>query len=192
MKRTKTLTLVECALLVAMATALGLFPIFEMPMGGSVTLFSMAPLVIASVRHGTKWGLLTGFTHGLIQMIIGFKNVLYCTTVLAMAGCILLDYILAFSAMGLAYAIAGRFKNLLAGVIAATAATGFLRFICSFLSGILIWYGYAPEDQPVWLYSLTYNGSYMLPEILLTAAAVAILAKTLGSRLFPGVNSASA
>jgi thiamine transporter len=184
-KQSRTGTLVECGLLVAMATILGFITIYKLPMGGAITLFSMAPLVVASLRHGTRWGLLTAAAHGLIQMIIGFENVLYCTTALAMIGCVLLDYILAFAAMGLAHAIAARFRHYLIGVGAATVITGLIRYACSFLSGILIWGGYAPEGTPVWVYSLTYNGSYMIPEIVITAIAVVVLAKTLGRRFLP-------
>lgn len=179
-----TRTLVECALMIAMATLLGYIPIFEMPMGGSVTLCSMAPLVVVSMRHGVKWGLFTGTVHGVLQMILGFKNVLYCTTALTMAGCILLDYILAFAAMGLSCVFAGRLKNRSAGVAAGAVATGLIRYLCSFLSGILIWGGYAPEDMPVWLYSLGYNGSYMIPEIIITAVA-AVLVMRLADKRFP-------
>ena len=53
----------------------------------------------------------------------------------------------------------------------------FGRFLCSFASGILIWGEYAPEGQPVWLYSLTYNGGYMLPELIITVAAAVLLAR---------------
>ena len=61
MRSTKTKTLVECALMIALATILGYIPIFELPQGGSITACSMMPLVVASFRHGPKWGLFTGF-----------------------------------------------------------------------------------------------------------------------------------
>lgn len=176
MKTNKTRILVECALMIAIATVLGYIPLFELPQGGSITLCSMVPLVIASMRHGARWGVLTGGVHGLIQMMLGIKNVTYCTTLWTMAGCILLDYILAFAVLGLTCMFAARFKNRSAGIAVGTVTTGLLRLFCSFLSGILIWGAYAPEGTPVWLYSLGYNSSYMIPEIVLTAvAAVAIM-----------------
>ena len=61
------------------------------------------------------------------------------------------------------------------GPVAGAVAVCLLRFLCHFLSGMIIWDVYAPEGQPIWLYSLTYNGSYMLVETVLTAAAVALL-----------------
>lgn len=183
---TKTRTLIECALMVALSTLLGYIPLFEMPMGGAITLCSMAPLAVASYRHGIKWGLGTAGVHGLLQMMLGFKNVLYATTLIAMIGCVLLDYIIAFGAMGLACVFAKPFANKSAGYAVGVVATGLLRLACSFLSGILIWGGYAPEDMPVWLYSLQYNASYMLPEILITAIATVAVMKVLDKR-FPKV-----
>ena len=71
MRTTKTKTLVECALMIALAFILGYIPIFELPQGGSITACSMMPLVVASFRHGPKWGLLTGFIFSLIQKEFG-------------------------------------------------------------------------------------------------------------------------
>ncbi|NLS84374.1 MAG: energy-coupled thiamine transporter ThiT, partial [Ruminococcaceae bacterium] len=69
---TKTRTLVECALMIAVGTVLANIKIFEMPFGGSVTLLSMLPFVMVSFRHGVKWGLATGFVNSLLQMLLGF------------------------------------------------------------------------------------------------------------------------
>ena len=181
---TRTKTLIECALMIALSTLLGYIPLFEMPMGGAITLCSMAPLAVVSYRHGVKWGLGTAFAHGLLQMMLGFKNVLYATTLLAMTGVVLLDYLVAFGAMGLACVFAKPFANKSAGYAVGVVATGLLRLFCSFLSGILIWGGYAPEGTPVWVYSLQYNSSYMLPEIVITAIAAVAVMKVLDKR-FP-------
>ena len=51
----KTRTLVECALMIALGTVLANIKIFEMPNGGSITLLSMLPFILVSYRHGTKW-----------------------------------------------------------------------------------------------------------------------------------------
>lgn len=59
----KTRTLVECALMIALGTVLANIKIFEMPNGGSITLLSMLPFILVSYRHGTKWGLFTGFVN---------------------------------------------------------------------------------------------------------------------------------
>ena len=180
---TKTRVMVECALMIALATILGYIPLFELPQGGSITLFSTLPIMVVGWRHGLKWGVFTGFVHGLIQMMLGFKNVLYCTTIGSMVLCILLDYILAFMALGLVALFAKPFQNHLAGVAVSSVCVGMLRYLCSFLSGILIWGGYAPEGTPVWIYSLTYNGSFMIPEMIITAIAAVVVARLVLPRL---------
>ena len=177
MNQSKTRTLVECGLMVALAMVLSFIPIFEMPMGGSITLCSMAPIVLVSFWHGWKWGLLAGGVNGVIQLLLGIKNVMICKTIWTAIGCILLDYLIAFAAMGLSSIPARGFKHYLVGVGTGTAAAGFVRYLCSFLSGVLIWGQYAPEDMPVWLYSLLYNGSYMIPEIILTVFVVVLIMK---------------
>jgi thiamine transporter len=182
MKKDKTRTLVECALMIAMATVLSYIPLFSMPWGGSITLCSMAPLVIVSFRHGVKWGVGTGFVHGFIQMMLELQNVMYAQTFLAMAGVVLIDYLLAFAGLGLACVFAKGVANRTAGYAAGTAVACALRLFCSFLSGILIWSAYAPEGTPVWIYSLIYNASYMIPETILTIIAVAAVMRILDKR----------
>ncbi len=174
MRSKSTRILVECAMMIALATALSFVKIIELPQGGSVTCVSMAPLALISFRHGVKWGMLAAFVHSLLQMLIQFYPP-PANTLIAFAGVILLDYVLAFTALGAAAFFGRPFKSRIAAAAVGSAAGGFIRFICSFLSGILIWGSYAPEGTPVWLYSLTYNGSYMLPEIALTALASALL-----------------
>ena len=70
-KTSKTRILVECALMIALAVVLDILPLPKWPNGGSVSV-SMVPIVFLSYRHGTKWGLLTGFTYCIVQMITGF------------------------------------------------------------------------------------------------------------------------
>jgi thiamine transporter len=168
--------------MIAMATVLSYIPLFQMPQGGSITLCSMTPLVLVSLRHGVRWGVLTGTVFGILQTFLGIQNVLYCTTIWTMIGCVLLDYIIAYAVMGATCLVAGGFKHRAVGVAVGTAATGLLRYGCSFLSGILIWGAYAPEDMPVWIYSLTYNGSYMLPEIAVTVISAVIIVRILEKR----------
>lgn len=177
-KNSKTIIMVEGAMLIALATALSYLKLFDMPFGGSITL-EMIPLVIMGLRRGPKWGLFTGFVHGLLQMIIGFSNVLYCATLLSQIGCILLDYLLAFSALGLAALFATPFKNnKKVGYIVGSIIVCALRFVCSFLSGWLLWGSYAPEGMKPAVYSLVYNGAYMLPDTIIVAIAIGILAYT--------------
>ena len=152
----KTRTLVECALMIALGTVLANIKIFEMPNGGSITLLSMLPFI-------------------LLQMLLGFYAP-PAPGLLPLVGMILLDYVLAFTLLGLAGAIAKPFKNRLVGVAVGTAAVCGIRFLCSFLSGVLIW-GNLSDGLPAWTYSLTYNGSYMLPETILTTVAAVLIYK---------------
>lgn len=177
-KNSKTVIMVEGAMLIALATALSYLKLFEMPFGGSITL-EMIPLVIMGLRRGPKWGCLTGFVHGLLQMIIGFSNVLYCATLLSQIGCILLDYLLAFTVLGLAAIAAKPFsKNKKVGYIVGSVIVCALRFVCSFLSGWILWGSYAPEGMNPAYYSLVYNGAYMLPDTIIVAIVIGILAFT--------------
>jgi len=174
MKTNTTRNLVECAMMIALATVLSFVKLFRMPQGGSVTAASMVPLVLISYRHGVKWGLATGFVHSLLQMALGFYPP-PAGTFPAYIGVILFDYVLAFTVLGAAAFFGKGIKNRAASGAVGAAVAVFLRFICSFLSGILIWESNAPENVPVWYYSLTYNGGYMLPELVITAAVTAAL-----------------
>ncbi len=166
--------MVECALLVAVAVAIDLIPFPKWPQGGSVSL-CMIPIVFCSYRNGAKWGLAAGFVLSCVQMIMGFY-VPPANTVWAIILCVLLDYVIAFTALGSADIFAklcGRFRTV--GYAVGAVAAGIIRFLCSFLSGIVLWDSYTPEGMSVWWYSLTYNGSYMLPNTVIAAVAVTLL-----------------
>ena len=162
--------------MIALGTVLANIKIFEMPNGGSITLLSMLPFILVSYRHGTKWGLFTGFVNSLLQMLLGFYAP-PAPGLLPLVGMILLDYVLAFTLLGLAGAIAKPFKNRLVGVAVGTAAVCGIRFLCSFLSGWLLWGSWAPEGMSAPLYSLVYNGSYMLPNTILMVVVCLLLYK---------------
>lgn len=177
----KTRTLVECALMIAVGTVLAQIKIFEMPYGGSVTLLSMLPFILVSYRHGLAWGLLTGFANSLLQMLFGFYAP-PAGTVTAFIGVVLLDYVLAFTVLGAACVFAKPFKNRLVGIVVGVAAVCCLRFVCSWISGAWLWGSYQDSYEwavgmNVWLYSFIYNGSYMLPEMVLTAIGAGALYK---------------
>ncbi len=189
----KTRTLVECALMIALATVLGFIPLYELPHGGSITLLSMLPILAVSFRHGPKWGVLTAFVHSIIQLLLGLKNLSYCQSFGAIVGCILLDYILAFTLLGLAGSVGKPFKNRYVSVGVGSLVVCLGRYLCSFLSGYLVWkdYEYAfswmtefgwgqriasmGENALCWLYSAVYNATYMLPETVLTVIFAVIL-----------------
>jgi thiamine transporter len=177
-KNSKTVILVEGALMIALAFILDQIKLLDLPYGGAISL-SMIPLVIMPFRRGTGWGVFTAGVCSVLFLILGFSNVMYCATLLSQIGCILLDYLLAFTVLGLAAFFAKPFgEHKLTGVVLGTVIVCFLRFICSFLSGALLWGAYMPDTfSKVWVYSLVYNGSYMLPSTILTALVVGLLYK---------------
>ncbi|NLX82258.1 MAG: energy-coupled thiamine transporter ThiT [Clostridiales bacterium] len=166
-----TQRLLESAIMIGIATVLNEFFAFKAfwSFGGSVTLGSMIPLVFIAWRWGAGHGLFTAAVFALLQMIIGVKNVTYGQNAFQVISIALLDYILAYTVIGLAGIFRGRFKNNLvelgSGIVLACA----LRFGCHFFSGWLIWDALWPNSQnlsgPV--YSWVYNSGYMLPETLI-------------------------
>ncbi len=180
---TKKLT--TTGVLLALSLVLSMLRIFDAPYGGSVTPASMLPIIILSLLYGTKWGLLTGTVFAILSMLLtGFP----APPVGNAASYLLvffLDYILAFGFLGLAsffYKLYGK-KPLSIPLSAATVI--FLRFLCHFASGILIWSAYAWEGYGAAAYSFLYNGSYMLFELIVTTAA-AFAARNFISKLFWG------
>ena len=174
--------LTESAILLAIATVLSLFQ-FSGPwvLGGSITVCSMLPIVMIANRYGTRWGLFSALTYSLLQLVLGLNNVRYAPDALTAVAIIALDYILAYTVLGFSASLNGLFKNRRLAIVAGIAVTFFARFLCHFISGVLIWevlwpnaLGWAPV---VW--SLAYNGSYMLPEILITGTAAFLLYRPL-------------
>ena len=177
----RILALVEGAVMVALAAVLSYVRIFHLPWGGSVTLLSMLPIVIYSIKHGVMRGMMVSFVFALIQLGQGAVDGLFgwgLTPVMLIA-CILLDYILPFFVLGFAGILR---KKGTAGWLTGTAAVVVLRFISHFLSGVVIWHsagklweGFVTDNE--WLYSLCYNGAYMLPELIFTMIGAVILFK---------------
>ena len=74
MKNSKTLTLVEGAVMVALATVLSFIRVYKLPWGGSITLLSMLPIAVFSIKHGVAKGLGAAFVFSLIQFIQGITD----------------------------------------------------------------------------------------------------------------------
>ena len=151
--------MVEGALAAALTVALSYVKLWEMPQGGSITLEAI-PLLVFSLRRGVRPGLGAGAVAGLLQLMLGGYIVHPVQAVL--------DYPLAFGALGLAGFTR---KPLWAGVVLGSVA----RFACHVLSGAVFFGSYAPKGTNVWVYSLTYNGSYMLPNLVIAVVVVALL-----------------
>lgn len=178
MSSRRILFMVEVAILSALALLLDMIPLFKMPQGGSVSL-AMVPVFIVAFRWGLKGGLLSGFLLGALQILFG------PTILTPLQG--FLDYIVAFTALGIAGIFAGTVRNAfqrkdrvegLVFIALGVFVGSLLRFLAHFTGGIVFFGEYAPEGQPVWLYSLIYNGSYMLPAFAISAAVVYFLFNT--------------
>lgn len=190
--------LTEAGLMVAMATVLSMIKVYEAPFGGSVTLLSMAPIIILSMRRGVKVGLAGGFVHSVIQLVLGLANVGWVPDLGGKVLCILFDYILPFTALG----FGGLFRsvrftksakgNLVIAAVLGTILVTVFRFVCHILSGVVIWYALDLEwyaDDPThivnryskWIFSVVYNGAFMLPEIIETVIGVPILTTALSA-----------
>lgn len=178
-RKIKTSVLVEGAVMVALATVLSYIRVFHLPWGGSVTLLSMLPIAIYSIRHGVKNGLFASFLFALIQFGQGAIDGLFAwgLTPVMLIGCIALDYILPFTVLGFAgmFRRKGTVGNILGIVVVIV-----LRFISHTLSGVVIfhsagilWDGFETENE--WIYSLCYNGAYMLPELAFTLIGAVLL-----------------
>ena len=208
----KTKRLTESAMLLAVAIVLELVSkmfIPEMPFGGQVTLASMLPVVLISYRHGVRWGLVTGLAYAMIEMVIGARTVAaafqpgyFGDGTMILKACIMcvLDYLAAFTALGLGGAFRRRIQApgpaLGCGTVLALSA----RYAAHVASGWILFSGWAEwfftqDGFPAWgaalteqlspgmlglVYSMVYNGMYMLPELLLTTAAAVFLARIRG------------
>lgn len=174
----------ETAIMLAVATVLSLLQ-FTGPwaLGGSITVCSMLPIILIAHRYGTRWGVLTAFAYSLLQLLLGLRNVQYAPNALTAIGIILLDYVLAFGVLGFAAAFDTVIKSRRMAILAGIAAVMTGRFLCHFVSGIIIWEALWPNSLgwATWIWSLAYNGSYMLPEMILTGIAAYALYKPLES-----------
>lgn len=206
---TKTKRLTESAMLIALAVVLefvGRAVIPSLPFGGQLTLVSMLPIILVSYRHGVKWGLLTALCYSLVQMVLGADTVTAAfqpgyfgdgTLILNALLMCLLDYVLAYTSLGLGGVFRNKIANpsisLLCGSLVATVC----RYLFHILSGCILFGGYAEwfftqEGFPAWgqslvdtmspgtlglVYSIVYNGLYMVPEIILTAVAALLIGR---------------
>lgn len=149
--------------------------------GGSVSL-AMLPIVLMAIRRGISAGLATGLIVGLLNMTINPYIVHWAQATL--------DYLFAFTFVGFAAlvreqvldgAAANNKKKIAWFVVLGTIVGGLLRFICHTIAGAIFFKEYA-GDQNAWIYSIVYNGTYMVPSIILTAIAASLIF-TAGPRL---------
>lgn len=189
MKNKKLYTMTECAMMIALATVLSMCKLYQAPLGGSVTLLSMLPIIFISVRHGLVWGLGSGFVYSLIQMLLGLGNLTYIPTPLGVFGGVMLDYVLPFTLLGLG----GVFmlmkpkskKTACVAIVCGAVLVVVLRFLCHFLSGAVVWYEITKTGEwndyvktvGMWTYSFVYNITYLGPDGALVIIASPVLVR---------------
>lgn len=157
---TKALTI--SALLAALALGLGQLKLFEMPFGGTVTVFSMLPLALCGYFLGTRRGVICGF-------VVGLLNLLFNPYVIHPVQ-LLVDYPFAFGALGLAGVWKDKPKGLAKGYLLGL----FARYICAVLSGIVFFASYAPQGFNAVTWSLWYNFTYLAAEGILTLIIISL------------------
>ncbi len=161
-KKTDVRALTVSSLMIALATVLGMIKLFSMPQGGSVTLLSILPIAACGYLLGTRRGVMAGFCVGLINLIFG-PYVIHPVQ-------LLMDYPLAFGAVGLAGITRNRKNGLTTGYIIGIIA----RYICAVLSGVIFFGEYAPEGFNAWTWSLWYNLTYLAVEGIITIIVINI------------------
>lgn len=207
-RRNNTKTVVECALMIAIATVLNLIcsfiPFLNLPFGGGFTICSMLPIVLAAYRNGTKWGIVTGFIYAVLQMLLGFRTVSaffmpgsdsYMVLWKAILVCVI-DYIIAYTVLGLGGIFRNRIKNPSASLCVGSLVALSLRYLAHIVSGYLFfgtwaeWFfsqdGFTLGAKVLehfsgsglaLIYSITYNGLFMIPEIIITAIVALVIGK---------------
>ena len=163
---TKTRKLVECAILIAIASVLSMIKLIDLPYGGSVTIASMLPIIIIAYKYGMGWGLSSGLIFAVIQQLMGLKNLSYGTSWQAVVAIILLDYIIAFTVAGLGGVFRKKIKNQNTALVMGIILVSVLRYICHVISGATVWAGLSIPTNAALIYSLGYNATYMLPEMI--------------------------
>lgn len=166
----QTKQLVYCSAAMALAMVTSFIKLADLPFGGSITLFSMMFICLIGYIYGTRTGLITGLAYGILQFITG--PYIYAPLQ------VLLDYPLAFGALGFAGVFSAKKHGLISGYLLGV----FGRYICHVISGYVFFAVYAPENINPFLYTLGYNAAYIVPEALATVIILSLppVAKAIG------------
>jgi thiamine transporter len=204
-KRTEALTLsaVMIAFAISISAICSAVPFLNLPFGGAFTIASMLPIIVVAYMYGTKWGLLTAFVYSFMQMLLGFNTVssfflpgdsqmIFHRAIIVC----LIDYVVAYTVLGLGGVFRKKFgarKALCLGSIFAIT----LRYLAHIVSGAIFfgtwaeWF-FTQEGFPAWgqailnslsgdtlslVYSIIYNGTYMIPEIIITAVVACFVTR---------------
>lgn len=177
----KTRRLIETAVMLALATVLSILKVAELPYGGSVTFASMLPLAIIAYRYGLGWGFVSGLVFGVIQQLLGLKNLSYFTAWYSILAIIFLDYLIAFAVLGLSASFR-KLKSQPTALVLGAALACIVRYLCHVASGATVWAGLSIPTKDAMLYSLVYNATYMIPETIVLLIAAYFIASKLDFR----------
>ena len=198
-----TLSAIMLAFALSISAICAVLPFLNLPFGGGFTIASMLPIILIAYMYGTKWGILTAFVYSVLQMLLGFNTVsafflpgdsqmLWWKAVLVL----FIDYVIAYTVLGFGGVFRKKFeikKALVLGSIFAIA----LRYIAHIISGAIFFGAWAEwfftqEGFYAWgekileifsgntlalVYSIIYNGTYMIPEIIITTIAAALIVR---------------
>ena len=162
-RKPSTKQLIFCGVAIALAYVASYLKLFNLPFGGSVTLFSMLFICLIGNWYGPKAGIMTGLAFGILQ----FLQEPYVLSLFQVC----CDYILAFGALGLAGLFWKSKNGLVKGYILGILARGAFHT----LGGYLYWMDYMPDNFPqalASLYPIIYNYSYILAEGILTIIVI--------------------
>ena len=179
MRNKKVTVLAECAVMIALAFALSCAKLFEMPLGGSVTVASMLPIMLISIKYGNAIGLGSAFVYSLTQALqaLAEGNVFpYCETAGTLVLCVLFDYLVPFTLLGLS-GVFMKWQKIRQTEVRAyigIVLVVVLRFFSHFITGVAIWGQWAPEGMGKYLYSFLYNGGFLSLDFLI-CITVAVL-----------------
>ncbi len=178
MQSKRTLFFIEVAIFTALALILDIIPFLSFKIwaqGGSIS-FAMIPVFIVAFRWGLKGGLLSGLLFGILQVATGTAWIGH-----PIQG--ILDYPIAFMVLGfaglLAPAVQAALKNnntkRFVGMVTVGVLIGItLRFIAHYVAGV-VFFESLIEGMNIWVYSLVYNSSYLIPSFVINVAAVSFL-----------------
>ena len=175
MRNKKVLCLVECAVMVALAFGLSFIKLWQMPLGGSITLCSMLPILLIAVKYGPLVGVGTAFVYSLTQLAQGFMEgdiSMASMSIDVFIIALLFDYVVPYTLLGLG-GILGKSSRWLSvgGMSIAVVA----RILCHYFTGITIWREWTPEGWLAPIYSAAYNFGYLLPDFAISLAVFIIL-----------------
>lgn len=160
-----TKIVVEGGLCIALTYLLGWIAFWKMPQGGSIHAAHMVPLLFFALRRGAPIGIVAGMVFGALDFLLGEKYSLHPLS-------ILLDYIIAYGAIGITgYAAGGTRWNAMAAALVAMV----VRLAAMIVSGAVVFASYAPEGMNPWLYATMYNATTAVPDMVINLIVMGLL-----------------